>query len=111
LVAPLAPVFEVWLMLPPSAAITLIFGILRKELALEMLVVLGGSTNLLLFMTRAQIFTFALIAALYIPCIATVAVLAREFGWKRCLLISASTIALAVFVGGIAARILLALGV
>ncbi|MFH1285524.1 MAG: ferrous iron transporter B, partial [Candidatus Micrarchaeota archaeon] len=46
LVAPLAPVFEVWLMLPPSAAITLIFGILRKELALEMLVVLGGSTNL-----------------------------------------------------------------
>ncbi len=107
---PAEPVVAGWLMLPVVAGITLLFGILSKELALEMLAVLGGSANLLSFMTPLQIFVFALVLAIYVPCISTVGVLKREFGWKRCLLISGSTIALAIVIGGIAARIMPALG-
>lgn len=43
---------------------------------------------------------------LYIPCIATVAVLARELGWRRALLISGFTIALALLAGGAAHRLI-----
>ncbi len=45
-------------------------------------------------------------STLYIPCIATVAVLSRELGWRRALLISGFTIALALLAGGIAHRLI-----
>jgi ferrous iron transport protein B len=110
LLQPLDPIIVGWLMLPVVAGITLLFGILRKELALELLVVLGGSANLLKFMTPIQIFTFALVVSIYVPCIATIGILKREFGWKKCLLISFSTIGLAILIGGITARLMPALG-
>ena len=110
LLQPAEPIIVGWLMLPVVAGITLLFGILRKELALELLIVLGGSANLLSFMTPIQIFTFALVVSIYVPCIATIGILKREFGWKKCLLISFSTIVLAVLIGGIAARLMPMLG-
>ncbi len=110
LLQPLDPLISGWLMLPAAAGITLVFGVLRKELALEMLVVLGGSANMLSFMSPLQIFIFCLVVAIYIPCIATIGVLKREFGWKSSLAISASTIAIAIVIGGIAVRIMPALG-
>lgn len=103
---PFEPIVSGWLGLPPAAGVTLLFGILRKELALELLAVTGGSTNLPLFMTPTQIFVFSLVTTIYIPCIATIATLKREFGWKKALAISLATIALAVLAGGIAARML-----
>jgi len=102
---PFAPVVEGWLMLPAVAGITLIYGILRKEMALELLFVLGGSASLLKFMTPQQIFTFTLVVALYFPCAGTLAVLKHEFGWKKSLLIASFTVVLAVLAGGIVARI------
>ncbi len=110
LLQPAEPLIVGWLMLPAAAGITLVFGVLRKELALEMLIVLGGSANLLSFMTPLQIFVFALVAAIYVPCIATIGVLKREFGWKKCIITSLSTIAIAVLLGGIVARAFPALG-
>ncbi len=107
---PFDPIIGGWLMLPTVAGVTLLFGILRKELALELLIVLGGSANLLKFMTPIQVFTFVLVVSIYVPCIATIGMLKREFGWKKCLAISLSTIGLAVLIGGIAARLLPALG-
>lgn len=112
LAAPLSPIVEGWLGLPAVAGLTLIFAVLRKELALQLLLTLAiarhgaGTTDLLQFMDRGQIFTYALVNTLYIPCIATVAVLARELGWRRALLISAFTIVLALAAGGVAHRIL-----
>ncbi len=109
--APLSPIVEGWLGLPAVAGLTLIFAVLRKELALQLLLTLAiaqyGSTtaDLAQFMDRGQIFTYALVNTLYIPCIATVAVLAKELGWRRALLISAFTILLALGAGGIAHRI------
>ncbi|GFO97588.1 ferrous iron transport protein B [groundwater metagenome] len=112
LAEPLAPVVKGWLGLPPVAGLTLIFAVLRKELALQLLVTLavvqygGGASNLLLFMKPTQLFVYALVNTIYIPCVATIAVLGRELGWKRALGIMAFTIALAIIIGGIAFRII-----
>ncbi len=108
--APLSPVVEGWLGLPAVAGLTLIFAVLRKELALQLLVTLavvrygGGASNLLLFMNQAQLFVYALVNTIYIPCVATIAVLGRELGWRRALGIMAFTITLAIIIGGIAYR-------
>jgi ferrous iron transport protein B len=51
---------------------------------------------------------FALVIMVYTPCIATIAALIREFGWKKALAITFTNIALALFLGGIAYRTLLA---
>ena len=112
LAAPLSPVVGGWLGLPAVAGLTLIFAVLRKELALQLLVTLaivkygGGAGNLLLFMKPAQLFVYALVNTIYIPCAATIAVLGRELGWKRALGIMAFTITLAIITGGIAFRLI-----
>ncbi|MBU3966169.1 MAG: ferrous iron transport protein B [Euryarchaeota archaeon] len=112
LAEPLAPVVEDWLGLPPVAGLTLIFAVLRKELALQLLVTFavvqygGGASNLLLFMSPTQLFVYALVNTIYIPCVATIAVLGRELGWKRAIGIMAFTIALAIIIGGLALRII-----
>lgn len=106
--APLSPLIEGWLGLPAVAGLTLIFAVLRKELALQLLVTLaivrygGDAENLLLFMNEKQLFVYALVNTIYIPCVATIAVLGRELNWKRAALVMTLTISLAVFIGGIA---------
>jgi len=111
LTKPFDPIIGKWLMLPTVAGITLVYGILRKELALEMLMVLGGSNVLLDFMSPLQIFIFTLVVTLYFPCVGTFAVLKHEFGWKNSLLIAFFTIILAVIIGGLIARLFLLVGV
>ena len=112
LAEPLSPVVEDWLGLPPVAGLTLIFAVLRKELALQLLVTFaivqygGGASNLLLFMSPKQLFVYALVNTIYIPCVATIAVLGRELGWKRALAIMVFTIMLAIIIGGIAFRLI-----
>jgi ferrous iron transport protein B len=111
--APLSPVVEDWLGLPAVAGLALVFGILRKELALQFLVALalieygGNVDNLRLFMDTRQIFVFALVTTIYFPCLATAAVLGRELGWRSAGAIMAGSIGLAVLVGGVANQVLL----
>ena len=113
----LGPVVEGWLLLPMVAGLTLVFAVLRKELALQLLLVFaavqagGAVVSISSFMTTSQIVTYAIVNALYIPCVATIAVLGRELGWRRTVLICAGTIALALLVGGVVARVLPLLGV
>jgi ferrous iron transport protein B len=108
----LGPVVEGWLLLPLVAGLTLVFAVLRKELALQLLLVFatvaaGGTVaSISSFMTTSQIVTFAIVNALYIPCVATIAVLGRELGWRRTAVICAGTLGLALLVGGIVARVL-----
>lgn len=112
---PLAPVVEWWLGLPAVAGLTLLFGVLRKELALQLLVAFAvveygsGASQLTSFMTPDQIVVFALVNSLFLPCASTMTVLGREMGWRVLLGISAGTLAIALLVGGAVAR-LLALG-
>ena len=102
----LSPVTVVWLGLPAITGITLMFGVLRKELSLAMLAALLGTTNFAQVLSPVQMVVFTLVAMLYIPCIATIAALVKDFGWKKALFISVFEIAFAIFVGGIAFRIL-----
>jgi ferrous iron transport protein B len=109
---PLNPVVVGWLGLPAVAGLTLLLAVLRKELALQMLVVFAvarygvGAHNLRSFMTPHQIVVYALVAAIFIPCIATIAMLGRELGWRRAGAISAGTVAAALVVGGAVAHLL-----
>jgi ferrous iron transport protein B len=102
----LSPITVNWLGLPPVVGITLIFGILRKELMLLTLSTLFNTTNFSTILTPTQMIVFALVSMLYIPCIATIAALIKEIGLKRAFLITAFEIAFGIFVGGVALRIL-----
>ncbi len=115
LTTPLKPVMEWWLGIPAVAGLALIFAFLRKELALALLLVLAtsaipgvtASSSLLDFMTKGQIFTFALVCAIYIPCVATLGVLWRELGTRDSLAIGASTVILALLLGGLSHLIII----
>ena len=105
-----SPVTVWWLGLPAATGVVLIFGILRKELTLILLASIMGTTNFALILTPTQMFVFAFVVMIYIPCIATIAVLAKEFGVKIAALISLTEVMLAVGLGGLLYRALLLLG-
>ncbi len=113
----LAPIVEDWLLLPAVAGLTLVFAVLRKELALQLLLVFaavsvgGAVADIGSFMTTSQIVTYATVNAIYIPCLATIAVLGREIGWRRTALVCLGTIVIAIIVGGLVAHLLPLLGV
>jgi len=102
----LSPVTVTWLGLPAITGITLIFGVLRKELTLITLATLLGTTDFAQALTPLQMIVFTLVAMLYIPCVATIAALVKEFGWKKATFISVFEIIFAIFVGGITLRLL-----
>ena len=106
----MSPIMDLWLGLPTATGVVLIFGVLRKELTLILLASLMGTTNFADILSPTQMFVFAFVVMIYIPCIATIAVLVKEFGYKRAAIITASEIALAIFLGGIIYRILMAVG-
>lgn len=93
--------------LPPFASTALLFGILRKEMAFETLIVLAGSASLTSVMSKAEIYTFALVSTLFIPCISTIAVLYREQGLKTTVIISLYTVALGIIIGALLHRIII----
>ncbi len=102
LMDPLEPLMMAALGLPAFTVVALVFGILRKEMALQMLMILAGETNLALFLTNEQMFVFALIMAVFMPCLAAVAVLLKEFGLRNTVLVTASSIGLALIMGAVA---------
>lgn len=107
----LSPITVGWLGLPAITGITLIFGVLRKELTLIMLATLLGTRDFAQVLGPVQMIVFTLVTMLYIPCIATIAALAKEFGWKKALFITVFEIAFAIFVGGVATRLLTLAGI
>ncbi|MFQ6065174.1 MAG: ferrous iron transport protein B [Candidatus Bathyarchaeia archaeon] len=104
-----SPITVTWLGLPVVTGIALIFGVLRKELTLIMLANLFGTTNFgeVPGFGSAQMIVFTLVTMLYIPCVATIAALVREFGWRRALFITLFEILFAILIGGIAYRLLM----
>ena len=102
----LAPVTVLWLGLPAVIGITLIFGIVRKELTILTLAVIFQTTNFASIMTPVQLIVLALVSMLYIPCISVIFVLASEFGWRKALAISATEVVMAIAIGGTAFRVL-----
>jgi len=107
----LSPITVSWLGLPAIVGITLIFGILRKELALLMLAALIGTQNFGSVLTATQMLVFTIVSMFYIPCLATIGALVKEFGWKKAVYVTLFEIALALLLGGLAYRLLPIFGV
>ncbi|EJG06613.1 ferrous iron transport protein B [Methanofollis liminatans DSM 4140] len=96
-----APVSEGFLGLPAYVTTALLFGILRKEMAFETLAVLSGTADLGSVLTGVQLYTFAVISVLFVPCISTIAVILRQMGMRVTLAVSAYTITLGFLIGGL----------
>ncbi len=97
--------------LPPVAGIALALAFLRKELALQLLLVLAvaeygsGATSLATFMTSGQLFVYAIVTAVSVPCVATLATLIDEFGWRPAMAVTGATLGVALASGALVARL------
>lgn len=100
LVDPLSPLTVGFLGPPAITIIVLILRVLRKEMALQLLV-LFGTTNLALALSSGQMFVFALVMGTYMPCLAAFAMIKTEFGWKDAAKISLGSISIAFALGGV----------
>jgi ferrous iron transport protein B len=94
----LAP-FTTVLGLPEVVGTTLIFGILRKELSMIMLIQALGTPQVLSVMTASQIVVFTLFVTFYVPCVATLVVLVKETGWKLTVAVAIYCLLLATVIG------------
>jgi ferrous iron transport protein B len=83
----LAPFTGTVLGLPPETGITLIFGILRKELTVVMLVQSLGTSDFASVLTTGQMLVFTVFAMFYVPCLATLATLRSAIGLRSMLLV------------------------
>ncbi|MBW6468220.1 MAG: ferrous iron transport protein B [Coriobacteriia bacterium] len=110
LTTPLDPLVVGLLGLPSVAGLTLLFGVLRKEFALQLLVTLAIASmgeearDLTAFMSSTDLFVYALVNTLAIPCISTIAVLGKVLGRRRTALVVAITVGTALGVGAFFAR-------
>lgn len=94
----LAPITVNWLHLPAEAADIFIMGFIRKEF--------GAAAVLDLQMLPLQKLVIILTLSLTVPCIASTMVIFKERGWREGLLIWSAVLAMAFFIGGVAARLL-----
>jgi ferrous iron transport protein B len=106
----MSPITVGWLGLPSLAGVVLIFGVLRKELTLVLLGSLMGTTDFSMILTPIQMFIFAFVVMVYVPCVSTIAALVKEFGYKNAAIISAVQVFTAVLLGGIILRVFPLLG-
>ncbi len=96
-----APFMEQVLGLPDYASTALIFGIFRKEMAFETLAVLAGTADLGAVMASSQLYIFAVVSVLFVPCVSTIAVLYREMGLKIAAMVSVYTLTLGMVFGAL----------
>ncbi len=100
----IAPVTVSWLGLPVGVGIFLIYGVARKEMTLVLLsnfVLALGLTSVAQYMTPLQMIVFCLVIMLYVPCMATIAVVKKEAGWKIAVSITLVEIGVAILLGGL----------
>lgn len=72
-----------WLLgIPKSVGITIVFGVLRKELSLVMLGQVLGSMNFGALLNPVQMVTYTIFVIFYMPCLATLAVIRKELGQR-----------------------------
>lgn len=78
----LSPLVEKALGLPQELGVTLVFGFLRKELSLVMMLQALGVNyqELMSVVTQQQLVVFAVFVSFFIPCLSTVAILWKEIG-------------------------------
>jgi ferrous iron transport protein B len=88
-----------WILgLPPETGITLVFGILRKELTIVMLIQALGTSDFSSVLTIGQMAVFTTFTLLYVPCLASLAALRTIIGARGMLATLGLTTAAAVVV-------------
>ncbi len=97
----LSPLVVAGLGLPKGLGVTLVFGFLRKELSLIMMLqALGVSySTLLTAVTKHQLLVFTVFVSFFIPCLSTFAILWKEVGKKVAFLSAGLSIAVAIILG------------
>lgn len=93
----LEPVIVHWLGLPKEASLTLILGIIRRELAVMPLLDMQ--------LTTLQLITGAVVALFYIPCLSVFIVIVKEFRLKIASYLLIGTTLFAIFIGGLVHQI------
>jgi len=99
----LSPITFFWLGLPAITGVFLIYGIIRKELTLVLLALFAENLDIAInvFLSPIQMITFSLVTMLYIPCFATIIIIAKQTSWKYAIQITLLEISLALLIGGI----------
>lgn len=100
------PLVSGWLGLPGEASAAFLMGFLRRDF---------GATGLFVMQSRGLLSPLQVVVAmvtitLFIPCIASVMMIAKESGWRTAVGMCAFIIPLAFLVGGLLNRALLAIG-
>jgi ferrous iron transport protein B len=94
-----ARIFTWPLGLPAQTGVPLIFGVLRKELALLLLAQAMGTEDFGAVLSPGQMLVFTVFTIFYVPCLATIGALLREMGWRRTALVILGTTGLALLLG------------
>lgn len=89
----LKPVVSGWLGLPEGAVMSLILGIIRREMSVAPLL----SLNL----NPLQMYVGAVVSLLYLPCLSVFGIIAKEFNARTAVVITVCTTFTALFVGGL----------
>ena len=103
IVKPLLPI-TAWLGLPAVTIIPLAFGFLQKDLTGAMLLSVLGS-NISLALTPLQIYTFTIASTIGIPCVIALGMLIKEFGFKKAIILTTTSILYGFLFAGLAWRI------
>lgn len=100
------PLVSGWLGLPAEASAALVMGFLRRDFGATGLFVMASHGQL----NQLQVLVAMVTVTLFIPCIASVMMIAKERGSRTALGIVAFIIPLAFLVGGLLYRLLFAVG-
>jgi ferrous iron transport protein B len=94
----LSPLVEKALGLPQDLGVTLVFGFLRKELSLIMMLqaLNVDYQNLMSVITKEQLVVFTVFVSFFIPCLSTVAIIWKEVGKKIAFLSMGLNVAVAI---------------
>ncbi len=100
----LSPLVAKGLGLPQELGVTLVFGFLRKELSLIMMLQALGVDyhDVLTVITREQIMVFTVFINFFIPCLSTFAILWKEIGRKWAFVSAGLSVAVAVVLSWLA---------
>ena len=100
------PLVVGWLGLPPEASAAFLVGFLRRDFGATGLFVMQSQGLL----TPMQVVVSMVTITLFIPCIASVMMIAKERGWGTALGMVLMIIPLAFLVGGLLSRLLVLIG-
>ncbi len=105
IVEPFSPI-TAWLGLPALTIIPLFFGFLQKDLTGAMLVSAFGTANISLVLTSLQIYTFGVATTIGIPCVIASGILIKEFGFKKAIGLTLTSIIYGFLIAGIVWRLI-----